>query len=360
MVGEYLASPNLAAGTYISSCNSSSTIGTPCTSGSITLSADPTVSGSTTITVATAPLNIGTNTFIDGTKGVRFDGITPNEGFWYYLATGDFNGDGIPDLIIGAPGTSYGGNYAGSTYVVFGKTTSTAMLASMTTTTSTSSTSITPAPYSGLMVGEYLASSNLAAGTYIASCNSSSTVGTPCTSGSITLSADPTVSGSTTITVATAPLSIGTNTFIDGTKGVRFDGPSGYIYSGDNVATGDVNGDGIHDLIMGTAGSGYFYVVFGKSATWGTAGNVVLNTGSGNVIDGTQGFQLVSAGASSYSIATGDINGDGIPDIVLGFPSSNTDAGCVYTYFGHKTSPTQPWPNPSYTIASADCSSPPP
>ena len=205
------------------------------------------------------------------------------------------------------------------------------------------------------MVGQTLTASGIPAGDTIHSCNAgnTTTIGTVCTS-NIQLTSNAT-GASTTMTVATTPLSIGNGTYIDGTKGVRFDGAV-FSYSGISLATGDVNGDGYADLVIGAevanGGNGYTYVVFGKSATWGSAGNIVLNTGSGNLIDGTQGFRLDGATAidSGGEVATGDLNGDGIKDIIIDAYNANSAAGYVYTYFGHKNMIQLPWPNPNLSL----------
>ena len=42
-------------------------------------------------------------------------------------AAGDINGDGLADLIVGAPFNATAGTNAGRSYVVFGKTSSTAI-----------------------------------------------------------------------------------------------------------------------------------------------------------------------------------------------------------------------------------------
>ena len=44
------------------------------------------------------------------------------------VALGDFDGDGTPDVAVGAPGESWGGSGAGSTYVDFGPVTGRASL----------------------------------------------------------------------------------------------------------------------------------------------------------------------------------------------------------------------------------------
>ena len=82
------------------------------------------------------------------------------------------------------------------------------------------------------------------------------------------------------------------------------------------LATGDVNGDGIPDLIMGFPGSSSYngvYVVFGTRN--GFPDPLPLNS-----LNGSNGFQLIGAYAanSGISIAVGDVNGDGVNDIVIG------------------------------------------
>ncbi len=215
--------------------------------------------------------------------------------FGYATAAGDINGDGIADLIIGAFGVP-GGINNGYTYVVFG----------------------TRAGWSSVSPG------------------------------------------------GNVVLNTGSGKLIDGTHGVRFDGAESYYDIGFSLATGDVNGDGITDLIIGapnaTGGTGYTYVVFGRAGTWpgdgydSATGSYVLSlptdSPSGKLINGINGFRLDGVNWSDNSgqvVATGDINGDGVSDIVIGAPGAPWGFydGYVYTYFGHKTSPQNPWPVPS-------------
>ena len=101
------------------------------------------------------------------------------------------------------------------------------------------------------------------------------------------------------------------------------------------MAIGDVNGDGYADVIIGAPWGrppptfptvGIVYVVFGKSGTWGAAGNQLLNVGSGNLIDGSQGVRFNGTVVNTQvgtSVATGDVNGDGYADIVMGGYAAN-------------------------------------
>jgi hypothetical protein len=211
-------------------------------------------------------LNTGYGNLIDGTYGIRFDGVTANNQAGYSVATGDVNGDGIADLIIGANG---GNGYAGYTYTVFGNS---AILPSTTALTgTTNSTSLSLISYNDIMQGQTLAANGIPAGTTIVSCG-----GTVCT-GALTLSNPATVSAGTAVTVATTPLNIGTGTLINGTAGARFDGPAANYDSGSGVATGDINGDGIPDLIIGAFGvnsyAGAVYIYNGRMSGWPNPNN---------------------------------------------------------------------------------------
>ncbi len=124
---------------------------------------------------------------------------------------------------------------------------------------------------------------------------------------------------------------------LDGSTGFRLDAVSTWDRLGRAVSeAGDVNGDGIDDLLIGAWGgstgyAGESFVVFGKASGW--AASLDLST-----LDGTTGFRLDGVAAADYSGkavgAAGDVNGDGFDDILIGAYKAASAAGHSYVVFG--------------------------
>ena len=103
-----------------------------------------------------------------------------------------------------------------------------------------------------------------------------------------------------------------------------------------------MNGDGLADLIVGahnsdpTAGAdaGRSYVVFGKSATTAVELSAIAASSGGFVING----QCAGDYSGLFVSSAGDINGDGLGDLIVGArfsdPSAGSDAGRTYVVFG--------------------------
>jgi len=100
---------------------------------------------------------------------------------------------------------------------------------------------------------------------------------------------------------------------------------------GESVALlGDVNGDGIDDIIVGAGGadhggdySGRAYVIFGSTSGFGSVDATGRSVIAAAALSETQGF-IIQGGERSdlgASVASaGDINGDGLDDLVVGAP----------------------------------------
>lgn len=137
-----------------------------------------------------------------------------------------------------------------------------------------------------------------------------------------------------------------TNDLVAGEGGFAIIGSSktGTILSTSGVQ--DVNGDGITDMVLGAAGYkesvgeaevGATYVVFGGLNQGANIDLSDIEAGQGGyVIVGEPGSSPYSALALSVDDA-GDINGDGLSDVIVGAPRSNTngeDSGGAYVVFG--------------------------
>ena len=219
----------------------------------------------------------------DGSAGFVLNGIdAPDQSGVSVSAAGDVNGDGIGDLLVGAYYADPGGRRrAGESYVVFGR--------------------------------------DQTAGDFPAEFELSSLL--PANGG-------------------------------DGSAGFVLNGIDAFDYSGFSAsAAGDVNGDGIDDLLVGAryadpggrGRAGETYVVFGRDQTAGgfPAEFELSSLLSANGGDGSAGFVLNGIDAGDHSgvvSAAGDVNGDGIDDLLVGAPVADpggrTNAGESYVVFG--------------------------
>ena len=110
-------------------------------------------------------------------------------------------------------------------------------------------------------------------------------------------------------------------------------------FSGRDVASGDVNDDGVDDLIIGAVladvganpNAGRAYVLFGPLQASTTP--LELSTDADVTVNGVTFTDNLGSG-----IGTGDVNDDGKQDLIVGAEFANTgagfDAGETYVFFG--------------------------
>jgi Ca2+-binding RTX toxin-like protein len=192
---------------------------------------------------------------LDGTNGFRINGATAEDyAGWSVADAGDVNGDGVTDLLIGAARADTTLGNEGAAYVVFGRT------------------------------GDFPAQLDLSA--------------------------------------------------LDGSNGFRVQGQFAYGELGRSISgIGDINGDGIDDIAVAawqTPSGGETYVIFGKTTPFAASMQP-------SALNGSNGFKIVGEINSRLGVSVasaGDVNGDGLDDMIVGASNGNGYRGAAYVVFG--------------------------
>ena len=202
---------------------------------------------------------------VDGSNGFRLQGLsTPGALGAAVSNAGDVNGDGISDLIVGAPSVSAGGSdFAGSSYVVFGRTTGFGADLNLAALDGQNGFRI-----DGAAVADQSATSVSAAGDVNGDGFGDLIVGARGVDFGSLQNA-----GAAYVVFGGPSFGASLNvTSLNGANGYRLDGAADFNYAGYSVsAAGDVNRDGLDDVIVGAYGSdqsgqinaGTSYVIFG-------------------------------------------------------------------------------------------------
>jgi Ca2+-binding RTX toxin-like protein len=250
-------------------------------------------------------------------------------------SAGDINGDGIDDLIVGAPNGSDGGTYAGEAYIVYGKAGVSRPPLDLTNFSPNDGFAII-----GDQFGDLAGYSVSGAGDVNGDGIDDLIVGAILSDdGGYASGAAYVIFGKVGAVRASIDL-----TNLAASDGFVIIGDTAGDNAGRSVSSaGDINGDGFDDVIVGArlgddngTDTGEAYVIFGRAGSTRTSIDLsTLAASDGFIIRGDADSERGRAGGSVSS--AGDINGDGIDDLIVGASGGDaggTNAGEAYVIFG--------------------------
>ncbi len=232
------------------------------------------------------------------------DGLATGDEFGAAIVSlHDLDGDGLDDLVVGAPGDDSAGADAGAVYIYAGAASEYLETASPTVLLGDAGHGLGRALAVGDVDGDGL------------------------------LDVAAAGSGCECVMVFTGASGFADSTTLTGTAG------EGY---GAALAVGDLDGDGFAEVVVGAPGAG------------GTAGAVYVHFGSAAGVASSAGTTLAGTATGdelgTTVVAAGDTNGDGIDDLLVGAPQfAAGGAGAAHVWFGSASglATTADWTNPA-------------
>jgi hypothetical protein len=289
----------------------------------------PSAAGAAVVDLASAP------------GSPRIDGQAPFDLAGSQVANaGDINGDGIADLIVGAHFTDNNGRTeSGSAYVIYGGQNFASIdlqnlgAAGFRIDGAAAEDELGQVAGAGDINGDGIA--DLIVGASLADNNGRHDSGSAYVIYGQKV-ADP------------ADVDLANITTTEASRGLRIDGAAKENEAGQVAGAGDINGDGIADLIVGAALaqnngraiSGSAYVIYGQKAD----DPADVDLANITTTEASRGLRIDGAAAEDIAGSTvagaGDINGDGIADLIVGARLANnngrTDSGSAYVIYGQR------------------------